>query len=394
MAQSIEDATGLPVGPVTLAHAAPRPHAILLEGRYVRLEPLDAPRHGGDLHSLSQGEKNASLWTYLFDAPAADAEAFNGIIAARAASADPLFCAIIERASGKAVGMASLMRIDERHRVIEVGNILFTPALQRKPGATEAMYLLMKHVFDDLGYRRYEWKCNNLNAPSKQAARRLGFQFEGVFRQHMIVKGRNRDTAWFSMLDSEWPARRAAFESWLSPANFEADGKQKKALAAFVQKGETAEFAGLRLRRGTAADKTEIEAMQAAAYQRNAQQIGRTPVPMQWDYGQKLAEDEVWLAAGADGLAGVLMLAPRPEDLYLGSIAVAPHAQGDGLGGRLLAFAESRARHHGKSLVRLMTNAKLHHNIAWYQRNGYVIEREETLPDRIAVHMAKILGEG
>ena len=124
------------------------------------------------------------------------------------------------------------MRVDATHRVIEVGNILYTPAMQRTIGATEAQYLFARYVFDDLGYRRYEWKCNDLNAPSKRAALRLGFAFEGVFRQHMIVKGRNRDTAWFSMLDSEWPARRAAFERWLAPENFDAAGRQKISLSS------------------------------------------------------------------------------------------------------------------------------------------------------------------
>ena len=130
------------------------------------------------------------------------------------------------------MGYQTLMRIEPVHRVIEVGNILYTPAMQRTIGATEAQYLFARHVFDDLGYRRYEWKCNDLNAPSKRAALRYGFAFEGVFRQHMIVKGRNRDTAWFAMLDSDWPACRAAFERWLDPANFDAQGQQKTALGA------------------------------------------------------------------------------------------------------------------------------------------------------------------
>ncbi len=138
-----------------------------------------------------------------------------------------MFFAILDRASGAAVGYAAYMRIEPVHRVIEVGSILYTPQLQRTPLATEAMYLMARHVFEDLGYRRYEWKCNALNAPSRRAALRFGFTFEGIFRQHMIVKGRNRDTAWFSMLDSEWPARKANFERWLDPSNFGPDGRQK-----------------------------------------------------------------------------------------------------------------------------------------------------------------------
>jgi RimJ/RimL family protein N-acetyltransferase len=141
-----------------------------------------------------------------------------------------LFFAILDNHTGVAVGFASYMRIEPVHKVIEVGSILYTPALQRTAGATEAMYLMAKHVFEDLGYRRYEWKCNALNTPSRTAALRLGFSFEGIFRQHMIVKGENRDTAWFSMLDSEWPARREAFENWLDPSNFDAEGRQKTPL--------------------------------------------------------------------------------------------------------------------------------------------------------------------
>ena len=148
-----------------------------------------------------------------------------------ASTRDPLFFTILDRASHSPVGYASYMRIEPAHRSIEVGSILYTPDLQRTAGATEAMYLMVRHVFEDLGYRRYEWKCNALNAPSRRAALRLGFVFEGIFRQHMIIKGCNRDTAWYSMLDSEWPLRKANFEHWLSGENFDADGRQRQSLA-------------------------------------------------------------------------------------------------------------------------------------------------------------------
>ena len=157
---------------------------------------------------------------------------FDAHLRRMAASEDPLFLAITGPGSGQAVGYASYMRIEPAHRVIEVGRILYTPRLHELRRATEAMYLMARHVFEDLGYRRYEWKCNALNAPSQTAALRLGFTFEGIFRQHMIVKGRNRDTAWFSMLDSEWPARKATFERWLDSSNFGSDGRQKTALSA------------------------------------------------------------------------------------------------------------------------------------------------------------------
>jgi RimJ/RimL family protein N-acetyltransferase len=221
---------GQPIGPLVDARPAKRPERVTLRGRAVTLAPLDADAHADALfHGANGGDKDR-VWTYLFDGPYTDAAVFKAGIAAKAQSADPLFFAILDNASGLAVGYQTLMRVDATHRVIEVGNILYTPAMQRTIGATEAQYLFARYVFDDLGYRRYEWKCNDRNAPSKRAALRLGFAFEGVFRQHMIVKGRNRDTAWFSMLDSEWPARRAAFETWLAPENFDAAGRQKRSL--------------------------------------------------------------------------------------------------------------------------------------------------------------------
>jgi RimJ/RimL family protein N-acetyltransferase len=148
-----------------------------------------------------------------------------------AASADPLFLAVIDRASGRAAGVVSYLRIEPEHGVIEIGHIWFGHALQRTPAATETIHLLARHAFDDLGNRRLEWKCDAANARSRRAAERFGFTFEGVFRQHMIIKGRNRDTAWYALLDSEWPAARDAFEAWLAPENFDADGRQRRSLA-------------------------------------------------------------------------------------------------------------------------------------------------------------------
>ncbi len=214
--------------------SAHRPQRTTLPGRLVTLAPLDPRIHGDSLYQETRGETADRLWLYLFEGPFSDRAAFDIHLQRIAASEDPLFFAIVDSASGRAVGYAAYMRIEPVHRVIEVGSILFTPPLQRTPHATEAMYLMARHVFEDLGYRRYEWKCNALNAPSRRAAQRLGFRFEGIFRQHMIVKGRNRDTAWFSMLDSEWPRRKANFERWLDPANFK-DGRPRVALSRLNQ---------------------------------------------------------------------------------------------------------------------------------------------------------------
>jgi RimJ/RimL family protein N-acetyltransferase len=212
---------------------AARPRHATLNGRYVTLAALEAA-HAADLWELTHSPENDGLWQYLFDGPYRERAAFEASIAGKAASEDYLFYAILDAASGRAVGYASYLRIEPAHRVIEVGNILFTPALQRTTGATESMYLMARHIFEDLGYRRYEWKCSALNEPSRRAAERLGFTFEGIFRQHMIIKGRNRDTAWYSMLDSEWPARKAEFERWLDPSNFDG-GRQRTPLRMLLR---------------------------------------------------------------------------------------------------------------------------------------------------------------
>src|SRR5580693_6257300 len=208
----------------------PRPQRVTIEGRYVTIEPLDPAKHTEALWQGLGGPANDSLWLYMPDGPFLDRAAFEAHMQAKAISEDPLFFAIVDKKTGLAVGRSTLMRIDPPNRVIEVGGIIFTGTLQRSRGATEAMYLLARYVFEDLGYRRYEWKCNALNEPSRRAALRLGFQFEGIFRQHMIIKGKNRDTAWFSMLDSEWPARKREFERWLDESNFDSEVIQKTRL--------------------------------------------------------------------------------------------------------------------------------------------------------------------
>jgi RimJ/RimL family protein N-acetyltransferase len=195
----------------------------------VRLEPVDPGRHADDLFLASEGAPE--LWNYLAYGPFPNQQVFTEWLEERADSNDPLFYAVVDRDSGTARGMASLMRIDQDNGVIEVGHIWFAPVLQRTRQATEAIYLLARDVFDDLGYRRFEWKCDSLNLPSRRAADRFGFVFEGVFRQHMVIKDRNRDTAWFSILDGEWPVVRAAFEAWLAPANFDGEGRQRRSLA-------------------------------------------------------------------------------------------------------------------------------------------------------------------
>lgn len=202
-----------------------------LQGRLVRLEPLSAKQHARDLWDAIGAPARHDLWRHIPTGPFSTFEAFSGFVDAKGTGADAQWLAIVAQDGGRPKGVLALMREDKTHRVIEVGGIILGPQLQRTAAATEAQYLLARYAFERLGYRRYEWKCDNENAASKRAAERLGFTFEGVFRQHMLVRGKNRDTAWFAMLDSEWPARKAAFEAWLDPANFDADGRQKTALA-------------------------------------------------------------------------------------------------------------------------------------------------------------------
>ena len=195
-------------------------------GRCCRLEPLDPARHAEELFAANAHDADGRGWTYLAVRPVPDLAAYRHWMIATCLVEDPLFHVVVDAASGKAVGVASYLRIEPRSGSIEVGHLRFSPLLQRSPASTEAMYLMMRRAFE-LGYRRYEWKCDALNAPSRAAAQRLGFTFEGVFRQATVYKGRNRDTAWFSILDTEWPRLDAAFRSWLDPANFDAEGRQR-----------------------------------------------------------------------------------------------------------------------------------------------------------------------
>jgi RimJ/RimL family protein N-acetyltransferase len=200
-------------------------------GRHARLEPLLAASHAAALFAANSEDKTGALWTYLGYGPFANLDAYVGWMEKTCGGEDPLFFAIIDVRTNKAVGVAAYLRIDPANGVIEIGHLAFAPALQRTTAATEAMYLMMETVFA-AGYRRCEWKCDTLNAPSRAAAERLGFTFEGVFRQAAVVKGRNRDTAWYAIIDPDWPDIRASFQRWLAPENFDGNGVQRARLAA------------------------------------------------------------------------------------------------------------------------------------------------------------------
>ncbi|MGY3928512.1 GNAT family N-acetyltransferase [Aeromonas simiae] len=224
---------GQPVGPpVSDWQGAPFPEPMVLAGWGCRVEPLSPARHEAGLWQAF-GEDDGRLWTYLNSGPFAGRGEWRAWLESMAAARDPQFYAIVEAASGRALGLASFLRIDPQAGSIEVGWLHFAPALRRTRLATATMALMMARAFG-LGYRRYEWKCNALNLPSRQAALRLGFTFEGVFRQARVDKGRSRDTAWFSVIDGEWPALRACFERWLDEANFDGAGRQRLSLSALT----------------------------------------------------------------------------------------------------------------------------------------------------------------
>ncbi len=357
------------------------------EGRFVRLEKLNVERHGEALWQSVAG--HVSLWDYMPYGPWDVKQTFLAWLVEREALADPYYFAVIDKRTGLAAGAITLMEIRPAAGVIEVGHIFFSPGLQKTPAATEAIYLAARHAFHDLGYRRFEWKCNNGNEASKRAALRFGFQFEGLFRQHMIVKGKNRDTAWFSVIDIEWPIVERAFQTWLSPENFETNGRQKASLAAM--NAREMDVGALRLNRALTGQRDEIIAFQEAAYDRNRAVLGVEPLPLKWNYDAIFAETEVWCIRDKSRLVGVLILRPREDDLYLESVATLPEMQGAGFGNKLLDATEFRARDWGYRYIRLCTGEKLTQNVDWYHRKGFSIESVENITDRNMVHMIRRL---
>jgi len=227
----------LPLGPAVDFRGARVPAAgVALRGTHVELRPVDPDLDADHLFSVSHAPSgDPAIWTYLFEGPFTDVEQMRSLCLERMRSSlDPLFFAVVPLPLGRPCGICAYLRITPEHGVIEIGNIWFGAPLQRSTAATEAIYLLARHAFDELGYRRLEWKCNALNAASRRAAQRFGFKFEGVFEQHMVIKGRNRDTAWFAITDRRWPFVRAGFQEWLDPANFDADGRQLRSLGSLV----------------------------------------------------------------------------------------------------------------------------------------------------------------
>jgi RimJ/RimL family protein N-acetyltransferase len=225
---------GQPIG-----HAVPNwqpppfPNPAPIEGRYARVEPLDATRHARSLYAANAEDRDGAMWTYLPYGPFESEKQYTAWATERASSRDPSFYAVLDRTTGRALGVLSYLRIDPPNGVIELGHLAYSPALQQTRTSTEALFLLMAHAFS-LGYRRVEWKCDALNAPSRRAAERFGFSYEGTFRQAVVIKGRNRDSAWYAIIDRDWPRIRASFETWLDPANFGPDDRQRVSLTSLT----------------------------------------------------------------------------------------------------------------------------------------------------------------
>ena len=231
-----DQVSGLPIGPRVDATPAQFPQHVVLDGRYCRLVPLDPAQHGDDLFRASTPTDAAARFLYLFEEPPTERAEFQSWLQKAAASTDPLFFAVVDKRTGKVEGRQTLMRIDPPNRVIETGSIYWGPQISRSAVTTEANFLFAKYVFESLGYRRFEWKCNALNAPSRAAAERFGFVYEGHFRRAVVIKGRTRDTSWYSMISDDWPKLRAAYETWLAPDNFDAQGQQKTTLSVLTKK--------------------------------------------------------------------------------------------------------------------------------------------------------------
>ena len=222
---------GQMIGESVVGHTSGKLPAInFLEGRYARIEALSVEKHAEDLLAVYGPDTPREMWTYLFQEPVADREELVSLLNQMLTRKDRFFYAILDRKTGKVLGTFSLMRIDQNNRVVEVGTVIFSPELRGTRIGTEAQYLLARYVFEELNYRRYEWKCDSLNLPSRRAAERLGFVYEGTFRQAVVYKGRTRDTDWLSMIDKDWPQVKARLEAWLPPENFDKNGQQYKSL--------------------------------------------------------------------------------------------------------------------------------------------------------------------
>jgi RimJ/RimL family protein N-acetyltransferase len=341
-----------------------RPTRRTLQGDWCRLEPLDTARHADALFAAYAEAADGRAWTYMSVGPFDDANSYRRHAQAAAESSDPLHFAVVDQASGQAVGTLALMRIDPANGVVEVGHVMFSPRLQRTPVSTEAQFLLMRHVFDDLGYRRYEWKCDSLNAPSRRTAARLGFVFEGVFRQAVVYKGRSRDTAWFSVIDGDWPTLRSGFEAWLAPANFDADGRQRRTLEEIRKPSRSAAPVSVQVRALREADQAAWLPLWRAYQDFYGVSLGEVVEASTWqrllDPAQPLHALGAFDAEG--GLLGIVHCVLHGSTwtttpyCYLQDLFTLPAARGRGVGRALIEAVATLARQHGAGRVWWLTH--------------------------------------
>jgi RimJ/RimL family protein N-acetyltransferase len=355
-----------------------------MNGRFCRLEKLDARSHGTSLFAANSLDAEGRMWTYLGYGPFDSEATYRAWAEEMSSKSDPLFFAIIDRASGRAIGVASYLRIDPRAGSIEVGHLAYSPLLQGTTAATEAMFLMMERAFD-LGYRRYEWKCDALNAPSRAAALRLGFTFEGIFRQAVIVKGRNRDTAWFSIIDKEWPTLRRAFERWLAPANFDAAGKQLKRLSELTSQASSAPV----ICQASPAEAGIVSAILTEA----AEWLAARGQPLWKDgelapgvVGSDVAGGLFYLVWIGNDVAAVFKMQdedllfwpdlPQGEAIYLHRIAVRRQYAGGKMLDTIIAFARQATVTKGRRFLRLDCEASRPKLCAVYEKRGFVKHSE------------------
>lgn len=354
----------------------PPPSPVALEGRWCRLEPLDAEKHARSLFDAFAEDTDQRGWTYLPYGPFADFDEFRAWMEATCFGDDVLFFAIFDRDSNCWAGLAAYLRIAPAVGSIEVGHIRYAPMLQRRRAGTEAMYLMMKHAFD-LGYRRYEWKCDSLNAPSWRAAQRYGFRFEGIFRQSVVYKARNRDTAWLSIVDSEWPAVRARFEAWLAESNFDEAGEQRARLETAAETDGDLTF-----REAHVGDLPAIIAMLADdPLGKEREDTSSPPNARYLDAFAEIAGDprnQLWLAVDGPEVLGTLQLTFIPglshrgaERAQIESVRVAAPYRSRGIGRKLFEWAIDRARERGCRIVQLTSDVQREDALRFYESLGF-----------------------
>lgn len=373
---------------IDLQHWQPRPwpQVTAMRGNHVTVARWDAAQHSQQLWQALGGIGTNQL-LFHFGWPQMDtADDLAAALQQRNDDNSFVTCVFEHKTTGHALGMASYMRIDQANGVIEVGAVAHGAALTRTRAATEAHYLMARAAFETWGYRRYEWKLNSTNQPSHAAARRFGFTYEGTFRQAEVKPYGNRDTAWYSMLDREWPHNKMAFDSWLQPANFDAGGKQLTSLSALTMRQLAC--AGTTLHRADASHADTATAFQAAAYQRTRDAIGTTPIPTEWNYKQMLSECEAWYSQDDQGWTSLLIVRPCDDHMILESIATRPGVTG--LASPLMEIVFQRARAYRCNNVQLMTNSK-NSAVGWYDALGFVITSSQQQAERTILHMRKTI---